>query len=190
VSLVHLNNRSKSLINEIVGSNRVSGEIRVGGELMSITEGADAPYVLKIKSLVGKDPSDVKSWKVHFVARALYPHLCPLSAIGVLFLKVFGTIEGEIDFTNRKSYWDLGLLPSFGKNQLSHHVQRQDILALVNLLGIHSLKVTHGFRYAAERMLIAMNVPQPEIDKLLGWSSKISTGGVVYAADCPSGICC
>ena len=189
VSMIHLNHRSSNLIHDLVETSATSNfDAKVGGELLTICDSTNAPYCLKIRTLVGKDPSEVKSWKIHFIARSAYPHLCPFSSIGVLFLTVFGSECGEIDFSSRKNYWDLGLLPSFSKKQLSNHIQRQDIVALVKLLDIQTVKITHGFRYAAERLLLAMGIPQGEIDKQLGWTSKQSTGGRVYGRDSPSGI--
>ena len=53
----------------------------VNGEAFGISEGVDTPYGLMIRMLVGKDPEDIKSWKVHYATRNFYVHLCTVLAM-------------------------------------------------------------------------------------------------------------
>ena len=142
------------------------------------------PYGMKVRTLVGKDPEDIKCWKVYFFTGCHYPHYCCMLAQGMLFLKMHGSEDDEIVF-EREKVWGLGAIPN-GDKKLSYYVQVEDTSALCMLLGVESMKKTHGFRYACIKHLASLRVPQERIDKLVGWASKMSTGSRVYDHDgCP-----
>ena len=178
--LVHLPklNRENRLhaLTKMVAEGLVPG--KVNGEAFGISEGADTPYGLMIRTLVGKNPEDIKSWKVHYATRNFYVHFCAVLAMAVLMFAMHGADDAEIVF-EREKVWGMSAIPNRSKS-ISYHVQVEDTTALCKLLDISSMKKTHGFRYACIKLLSSIGVSQEMIDKFVGWSSKLSTGSRVY----------
>ena len=93
----------------------------------------------------------------------------------------------EIVF-EREQVWGLGAIPSrHGKKTktLSYHIQAKDTAALCILMDVESVKLTHGYRYANLKHLMSMGIRQDQVDKLIGWASRLRTGSRVYDHDGP-----